>query len=40
MQEFDSKALQFKESRQSLRELKLEGSNMYLGLESINGKEL
>jgi len=31
MQGFDSKAPQFKDSRQSLRELKLEGSNIYLG---------
>jgi len=40
MQVFDSKAPQFKDSRQSLRELKLEGSNIYLGLESLDGRKL
>jgi len=40
MQGFDSKTPQFKDNRQSLRELKLEGSNIYLGLESTNGRKL
>jgi len=40
MQVFDSKAPLFKDSRQSVRELKLQGLNIYLGLESLNGRKL